>query len=503
MSIRFTKYVDITSAVEGVSQIRERQLILRVFSTNPLIPTNSFAEFFSADEVGEYFNTLSTEYLIAQKYFAFISKNATQPPLISFSSWVNANVAPKIFGSKNATATLSALTAIVNGNLTLTLGPVTHTLAAIDLSGAGSLSAVATLIQTAVRTQTDANWATATVTYNSTAQAFDLVGGVVPTSGTIPVNCSHSAGVDVGVALGWEDVLTIFSYGSAAVSLTDTMIASTSASSNFGSFYFIPSLTVDQNTELATWLATQNVMFMFMCPTSAANATPFSNALINFGGVALTLSPTTGDYIELLPAMILASTNYNNRNASQNYMFQQGAFTPSVNDDADSDDYDLLRVNYYGETQTAGQQISFYQRGVLMGLSTSPTDMNVYANEMWFKNAMGDMFMNLLLALAEIPANNSGRATLLTGSQSVIDKALFNGTISVGNPLSFVQQATIGSITGDPNAWRQINTIGYWIDFTFSTTITIDERTEYQANYTLVYTKNNAIRKVVGSHILI
>lgn len=503
MSIRFTKYVDITSAVEGVSQIRERQLILRVFSTNQLIPTNSYAEFFSADEVGQYFNTLSTEYLIAQQYFAFISKNATQPPLISYSSWVENNVPARIFGSKNATDTLAQLNAITNGNLTLTIGTFTHTLTAIDLSAAGSLIAAAGVIQAAIRTQTDANWVTATVAYDPTNQWFHMASAVAPTSGTIPIVCSHSSGVDVGVAIGWEDVLTIFSYGSAAVSLTDTMIASTSASSNFGSFYFIPDLDVDQNTELATWLATQNVMFMFMCPTSAANATAFSNALIDFGGVAVTLSPISTEYIELLPAMILAATNYDNRNASQNYMFQQGAFTPSVTSDADSDDYDLLRVNYYGETQTAGQHISFYQRGVLMGLPTSPTDMNVYANEMWFKNAMGDMFMNLLLALAEIPANNSGRATLLAGSQSVIDKALFNGTISVGNPLSFVQQATIGSLTGDPNAWRQINTIGYWIDFTFSTTITIDERTEYQANYTLVYTKNNAIRKVVGSHILI
>ena len=29
----------------------------------------------------------------------------------------------------------------------------------------------------------------------------------------------------------------------------------------------------------------------------------------------------------------------------------------------------LLSINYYGATQQAGQIISFYQRGVLMGIS--------------------------------------------------------------------------------------------------------------------------------------
>lgn len=508
MSIRFSKYIDITSAVEGASQIRERQLILRVFSTNSLIPTNSFAEFFTADEVGAYFNTTSAEYKIAVEYFAFISKNATQPPLISYSSWVNANVAPKIFGAANATDTLAQFNLITNGNLALTIGTFTHTLTAIDLSGAGSLAAVATAIQTAVRTQTGTpDWATATVTYNSTAQAFDLVGGVVPTTGTVPVGVAPSGGVDVGVALGWQDILTIYSYGSAAVSLTDTMIASVGASSNFGTFYFIPTLNQTQNVELATWLAatTPNVQFMFLVPVTAANAVAMSGALFNFAGVAMTLSPLPEiDYPEIFPGMILAATNYDNRNASQNYMYQQGNFTPSVTDDADSDNYDIIRVNYYGQTQTAGNQIAFYQRGVLCGLATAPTDMNVYANEMWFKNAMGDMFMNLLLALTEIPANNNGRAILLTGSQNgPIAQALFNGTISVGNPLSQVQIAAIGQITGSPTAWRQINTIGYWINFEFTAVVTQDSRTEYEATYTLVYTKNNAIRKVVGSHILI
>lgn len=506
MSIRFSKYIDITSAVEGASQIRERQLILRVFSKNFLIPTNSFAEFFTADEVGAYFGTTSTEYKIAVEYFAFISKNATQPPMISFSSWVSVDTAPRILGSAHATDALAGFAAITSGGLNLTLGPITHLLTGINLSAVASFADVATAIETAIQTQADANWATATVTYNTGTQAFDLTGGVVPTSGTVPVGVSPTGGgVDVGVALGWEDVLTIYSYGSAAVSLTDTMIASVAASSNFGTFYYIPTLTLDQNVELATWLAatTPNVQFMFLVPVTSSNAVATSEALFNFAGVAMTLSPVANDYPQIFPGMILAATDYEKRNASQNYMYQQGNFIPSVTDDANSDNYDLIRVNYYGQTQTAGNQIAFYQRGLLCGLATAPTDMNVYANEMWFKNAMGDMFMNLLLALTEIPANNNGRAILLTGAQSIIAKALFNGTISVGNPLSTVQIAAIGQITGDANAWRQINTIGYWIDFEFAAIVTVDSRTEYEATYTLVYTKNNAIRKVVGSHVLI
>jgi hypothetical protein len=111
--------------------------------------------------------------------------------------------------------------------------------------------------------------------------------------------------------------------------------------------------------------------------------------------------------------------------------------------------------------------------------------------------------MRLLLSSSRVPANASGRAALTSTLGSVIEQAVFNGTISVGKPLSQVQKLYITNMTGDPLAWQQVARLGYWLDVTLQSYVTTDSRTEWKAVYTLVYSKDDAIRKVEGSHVLI
>jgi hypothetical protein len=40
-----------------------------------------------------------------------------------------------------------------------------------------------------------------------------------------------------------------------------------------------------------------------------------------------------------------------------------------------------------------------------MGLATDPVDMNVYANEIWLKDAAGAAILSLLLSLGKVSAN--------------------------------------------------------------------------------------------------
>lgn len=285
--------------------------------------------------------------------------------------------------------------------------------------------------------------------------------------------------------------------------LTEVLTASTEASNNFGSFAFISELTLVQVEEVATWNAAQNVMFQYCAKVTAANATAWSAALIGYAGMSLTLDEIADEYHELIPMIILAATNYSKRNAVQNYMFQQFNATPTVTTTVLSTAYDNERINYYGRTQTAGQNIDFYQRGVLMGGATSPTDMNTYANEQWLKDAAGSAIMSLLLSMPKVSANAGGRAQLIAILQSVIDQALFNGSISVGKTLNTTQKLFIGTITGDDLAWHQVQSIGYWVDCVLESYVTVDGRTEWKAVYTLLYGKDDVIRSVDGTHILV
>lgn len=500
MAIRFKEYVDITSGVGGGNAVRQRDLIGRLFTNNPLVPTGSFVEFTNAEDVGTYFGTTSTEYLRAAFYFGWISKNITKATKISFAHWASAATAPRIYGSVGAQS-LSAWNSITAGSIGLTIGGVVNQMSAMNFSAAGSLAAVAAIIQAAIRTKTGSQWTAATVTYDATRQSFNFVGG---STGAAPISVQvGSTGTDISGQLGWLDSDTIVSAGAAVQTITNVLTDSADQSSNFGSFLFIPALTIDQVTEAAIWNDDQNITYQFMVPVLDVDAASYSAALDEYGGVAVTVSEVAGEYPEQVPMMILAATDYTRRSAVQNYMYQEFSLTPSVTTTAKKLAYDALRLNYYGRTQTAGQFIDFYQRGVLMGLSTDPSDQNVFANEQWLKDAAGAQVMQLLLSLSRVSANAQGRSQLIATLQSVIDLALFNGTISVGKPLNNTQKLYIGDLTGDELAWHQVQGIGYWLDCVMQSYVTTGGQTEWKALYTLVYSKDDVIRKVEGSHVLI
>lgn len=500
MAISFRKYVDIVSGIGAGAAVRRRDLILRIFSVNPLIPTKSLVEFDDIESVGAYFGTASEEYKRAQFYFGWVSKNITRAKKIAFARWTDAAVPARIFGNKDQKV-LAALKLILNGSANITVGGQVATLSGVDLSSAVDLAGVASIIQTAIRAETGTQFATATVTYNASRGSFDFTASV---AGEAAISVALAGtGTDLLGPLGWSGTGAILSDGAAAESVTDTLTESADASNNFGTFLFMPELSLEEIEEAAAWNTTQNVLYMFLVPVIDANASSYSAALIDYQGVALTLSEVPNEYPEMIPGIILAATNYDARNSVQNYMFQIFNVTPGVTTTTESNALDLIRVNYYGRTQTAGQFLDFYQRGVLSGLPVNPVDMNVYANEQWLKDAVGASIMELLLALAKVSANAKGRIQLLSQIQAVIAEGLNNGTISVGKTLSNTQKLYISEITGDAEAWRQVQTIGYWLDCVMQTSVTQDGRTEYKAVYTLVYSKDDVVRKVEGSHVLI
>ncbi len=235
-------------------------------------------------------------------------------------------------------------------------------------------------------------------------------------------------------------------------------------------------------------------------------ASPSTNVTLSAaatGSSTETITFFANQFPEQLPMMIFAATNYQGFNSVQNYMFQvdsTGSLTPLVTTDAQANAYDPINVNYYGQTQVAGSQFSFYQTGFLQGYGTPGNiiDMTAYTNEIWLKDAMGSAILGLMIALNQIPANNMGRSQLLTIMQGVIQQALNNGTISVGKNLTTQQQVYITSVTGDPKSWYQVQTNGYWVNVEI-----VLVGIKYQANYQLLYSEDDVIRFVDGTQTLI
>ena len=500
------RYVKIVSGVGAGATVAERQLIMRAITQNSALPPGIIAEFSDPDVVGAYFGTQSEEYKRAQAYLGFVSKSIQSPTTISFARWVSTAIPPMIVGD-SLPKTISQFAASNAGTLRFQVGNNVVNVPAIDTSASADLVAVAAAVQLQVRKSTDPQLVTATVAYNSNTSQFTLTGSVAG-SGSI-VCVANGDPQDMSTALGLSTANAVNVSGQAADSPDQAVSKSADISNNCGSFVLctpaVP-LTNDQIVAIAQWNDSQNNMYIYSFATLPANAAALYALIKGYSGTAMNISPSSqNDWIEQSPCEILAATNYNQVNSTQNYMFYQfDNRQVTVSSDPIADQMDSIRANYIGVTQSAGQQLAFYQRGLLMGGSQAAVDMNTYANEMWLKSAMSSQIMALFLNSPNVPANEIGQAMLLSITQSVITKAKTNAVISAGKLLDDIQIQFINRVTGDPMAWRQVQNIGYWLNITFSSYVNANTKLkEYKATYQLIYSKDDAIRFVDGSDTLI
>lgn len=494
MSITIKKYIDIVSGVAGAAAADRRELMQRIYTINPLVPVNSVIEITTLQEVGTYFGTDSEEYLRSIDVFGFISKSATQNKIISFAGYSDSAVPALIIGNQQAQV-LADLNSFAAAVLTITIGGLGGTTPPMDLSVAGTISAAMTIIETAVQAlDVDPLVSAATVVYEPVGQRVILTAGV---DGEEEIIFS-SATADFLSTLGWAAGSAI-SDGTAGETFTEVMDISASGSDNFGSFLFTEDLDLADIEELATWNHGQNVKYFYCVWVEAADAQLYYDTLKDYSGTALTLiTDEVGDYAESIPAILMGATDYDSSNSVINYMYQVIPYPVSVDDTATSDAMDEIRVNYNGQTQQAGSEIFFYQRGLLLGPINAPLDMNTYANEVWFKDAIIVALLNLFLAVERVPANTTGVLTLTTTINGPIGDALDNGTISVGKTLTDLQVASIKELTGNDQAAAQVENAGYWL-----TVEIVQDGDENNAVYTLIYSKDDVVRKITGSQILI
>lgn len=495
MSISIKKYVDIASGVGGASSVKLRELILRVFTKNQAVLAGTVVEMTELNDVATKFGTTTEEYGIAAKNLGFVSKNITKAKKISFAALNSTNtvVAPKVVGS--VTDALTELVKHISDTFAFTVNGTVNTTAEIDLSGATSFADVATKLQDAIVAVLPG----VTVSFDNVEHKFSLVlpDTLVPATivmGTGPLN----------VSLGL-DSFAVISPGSKAFGSLNSIIEADDISDNYGSFVVLGLTDLEEAKAIAQWNSAQNVKYMFLCGVTKANYTTWYEALKSFSGCALTLvDDPNKEHDEIIPGIILAATDYRLRNAGQNYMYQQiEGITPKVDSNTLANEVDKTRVNYYGRTKHAGQPIEFYQDGYLCGGITAPTQMNVYANEQWLKDAVLVQLMDLLLALPIIPAADEGRSIVIGGLMNIIEQAKFNGTIKAEKDLTTTQKAYIYQITGDELAWHQVQQIGWWLDASIMSEVAENGTTRFKVDYTLLYSKADAVNKITGRDILI
>lgn len=490
MAISQNKYVNIISAVGGASSINQRDLMGRVFTTNALVPAGQIIEFtggmvVALENIGAYFGITSDEYAFAAKYFQ-VNKKGQAPQKISFARYVDVATGAYLYGKTGVK--LATLQAITTGTLTISVNGAEKAYTGINLSSATSFADVATLITTAVTTDGIA------ATFDSTNSRFMISTVATGDEQTL----SYATGT-VAEALGFTGANGVLSDGSDAQTPLSCVDDSAALSNNFFSFCFLDTLANSDIEALAQWTGNQNVKYLYSVGVNATNYETIQELVASYDGVALTLD-IYNEHAEFMPMSRIASIDYTSANAGISMFYQQfSGVNPSVNTTAGAQALDALKINYYGVTSQAGQDVSFYQNGVLQG---TITDMGVYANEAWLKDAFLANILNLRLGLDTLPANDVGVGLVLGSMMEVVNQALYNGVTLVGKTLNATQKAYITQITGNTDAWMQVQNGGYYLDAQL-VKYTENDVEKYKVSFLYVYSKGDSINYVDGRDIMI
>lgn len=496
MSISISRYVEIFSGINTTKTAREKDMIARLFTTNSKVPVDGIVEFSNLASVSGFFGSDSQEYAVARIYFNFTSKYQTRPKKISFArnflggatAFVEGTIKPE----------LSDIQGIVSGDFEITINGAKKSLTELNFSDAVSFENVAETLQSKIREAgDDAEFTNLTVEYTSD-ETFKITAG---SQGDFSIVISDSP---LARVLGLESSQNpINSKGAKTnATITDVLNKSYESSNNFATFAFIDELDNTTVAEIAKWNKDiRYTEFMFVAKVYKDTAYELQALVSTMNGTSLELCDyADGKYNYIIPMAIAATTNYDKENGIQNYMYQQiDDVGVVVTSDDDANTYDNLKVNYYGQTQQAGQKLAFYQCGVLQG---DYQDQNIYLNEIWLKEALTVTYLNYMLLTPNWYANKAGKAIGQTLAQEVIDRAKTNGTITTEKEITKDDKVFILNITSDENAWRQIYQEGFYLMTSISQKV-IEGQNKYVFNYTLLYSKGDSIKKVEGNDILI
>lgn len=212
----------------------------------------------------------------------------------------------------------------------------------------------------------------------------------------------------------------------------------------------------------------------------------------------MTFGGTEGDFQKAACAAmgIICATDYDQPNSAPTLMYKRhDAVSASVTDDVAYSGYADKKVNFFGLTKTYGSSYTFYQRGV----NGDGTDTAIEVNDLWLRGTIARGFMTLLTNMPKIPANATGVSSIYTVVDSAAQKGLDNGVILANKTLSAEKRALILSYAGgDEEAVNDVQSQGYHISCQL-----VETDNEYECKYVLIYSKGDAIKKIVGTHVLI
>jgi len=419
-----------------------QQLALNsVFLTSSTrVPIGSLLPFSSADNVATYFGSTSTEATLASVYFNGYSISQSKPGLLYFYQYNAAAVAAYLRGTSLASMTLVQLQAL-SGTLTLTIDGTAHTTASINLSGAASFSAAATLIQSALVT---AGFTGVTCTFDSISSAFVITSSTTGALSTI-TQATGTLAAGIGLAAG------TLSQGAAITNPTSAMTAIANISTNWVVFTTLFEPVLADKTAFATWTNSKNNRYVYIAwDTDVNTIVPNTTATFEYQLAQNGSSGTTVLYNSVTHAAALcgfiSSIDFTQTNNRPTFAFKnQSGLIPSVTDQTTGDVLIANGLNFYGAYATAAQGFNFIYPGSVSGPFKW---LDSYINQIWMNASFQSTLMTLLMSVPSIPYNDYGYTMIETALRDNINAAINYGAIRVGVQPTSTEVVAINNAAG-------------------------------------------------------
>lgn len=369
------------------------------------------------------FATNTEEYKCATVYFA----RSPAPKQLLIGNRFAAAQAGKLRGSAGVSAVFGSYTGITNGGFDVAIDGTNHPITALNFSSAGSMAAIATIIQTALNAALAGTTCTWTGTYflitSPTTGTSSSVGfAVAPTGGGAPTDASTILGLTAAAG-----ALTVA--GIAIETMTASLVASKLFNPSFYGVHLVDNSTQDVKDAAAWGQSNQTIIAYTTNDPNAKLSSATSDLFYFFKNLGYDYafgqySNTPYAAMSALARLFVVDFDQPNSTITLKFKQEPGIATEALTD-TDVAALKAKNANYYVD------------RGGFAMLEEGVMANGRFADEVqgldWLQaNLQTAYFTALATTPTKVPLTDAGMGALVQAATGTFEKARANGLIAPG-----------------------------------------------------------------------
>lgn len=413
-----------------------------VVTDDDSIPPGQIKQFFTDEDVSDWFGPSAPETTMGNQYFPGIVNAGQLPFVLKFARIADAAAPAAVYGAQLGGMTLAQLQALPAGTLIVTTAAL-HTSSSINLATSTSFADAAADMLAAFTTPDF------TITYDAQRHRFLVSTTATGAAATISaITGTLATGVGLSAAAGAYQQASGVDVDTPATAMARVI----AQDMDWGTFSTVYAADIDERTAFAAWNSGQGYQFLYWAwDQEAASIVP--NNASSFGAQVFAQPyqgtvPVYGTY-ELVGAFMgyAACINFQIPNGRTNLAFRQfnGAPDATVSDLATANALISNKYTYLGAYANAANTYTVAYNGALSGAFLW---VDTYLDQIYLNRELQRAFFEALMAYNSIPYNQDGYTMLYRAGVDVIDAALISGIIRAAVPLSKSQQLQVDTQAG-------------------------------------------------------